>query len=274
MIYNVGSINIDLVYHLNSLPRAGETLSAHKVEQFLGGKGANQSVAVHRAGGDVIHIGAVGEDGDWALNEISNLGLSKTHITQLNGSTGHAVVMVDSHAENQIIIHSGTNASLKIEHVTRALKGENNPWLLMQNETNLSEELTTLNAKLAYSAAPFNAEKVKKLLPHLTLLALNEGEADALETSLKKDPRTLNLPYLIITKGERGAELWMKHHKIEQAAFPTNPIDTTGAGDTFLGSFIARLDKGDSPERAMRYASAASALPSRPKRSSPCYSCL
>ena len=110
MILNFGSINIDYVYRLQTLPQAGETLSCQGFARYLGGKGINQSIAIARAGGAVKHIGAVGADGAFALAQIADMGLDTNDIRVTDTATGHAVICLDKQGENHIIIHAGANA--------------------------------------------------------------------------------------------------------------------------------------------------------------------
>ena len=107
-IFNLGSINADLSYSVDALPEPGETISAHSVSRGLGGKGTNMSVAAARAAAHVVHIGAVGRDGDWAIERLTEYGVDTRHITY-GSATGHAIIMVDRLGENAIVIHSGAN---------------------------------------------------------------------------------------------------------------------------------------------------------------------
>lgn len=263
MIFNFGSINVDHVYRLRQMPKPGETLMAKSYDRFLGGKGLNQSVAIVKSGGVVRHVGAVGPDGDWALKQIAEFGVDTAYVAHSKQTTGNAVIYVDDAGENQIVLLGGANQDLKKDDAKAAMSDAgNNDWLLFQNEINLGTTLVGLAAgcKCAYSAAPFDALKVQKLLPHLTLLAVNETEAADVENLLGKPPAEWNLPMVLITLGSRGARLIMGSEVLEQPAFGVTARDTTGAGDTFLGAFLARLDRGDEPAVALRYAAAASAI--------------
>ena len=111
-IWNLGSINADMVYAMPHLPAAGETLAAHSLSQFLGGKGANMSVAAVRAGSTVHHIGAVGPDGAWAIDRMKGYGAGTDHIVQVETPTGHAIIAVEPEGENQIILFPGANRAL------------------------------------------------------------------------------------------------------------------------------------------------------------------
>jgi len=265
MIFNFGSINIDHVYRVPHLPKPGETLTAETRELHLGGKGTNQSIAIAKAGGRVCHIGAVGGDGDWALEQITSMGVEADMIARSDFATGHAIINVDDHAENAIVIFSGANSCLSKDQIPTALQNATSKdWVLVQNETNLVPEIVSeakeTGCRVAYSAAPFIADVTVALLDQIDLLAVNEGEADALANLLDVKPDHLPVPQLLITRGSKGACLKNADGFFEQEAFLVEAVDTTGAGDTFLGSFLARVDLGDDAQAALKYASAASAL--------------
>ena len=121
MILNFGSINIDHVYGMDRLPLPGETVPANTYGQFLGGKGINQSIAAHHSGGEVLHFGAVGSDGQWVLDQIQTFGLSTDHIRRTDQPTGNAVVSVDGLGENSIVILAGANHQLDKEYIDNSL---------------------------------------------------------------------------------------------------------------------------------------------------------
>lgn len=266
MIINVGSINIDHVYRVAALPKAGETLAAKSYERYLGGKGANQSIAIQRAGGDVIHVGAVGADGDWALEQLKAAGLDTGHVTEVDAPTGHAIIAVDDAGENSIVIVPGANGVIALDRVAAAMEtvDPSSSWLLLQNETNATDEIVregrSRGFKICYSAAPFVARTTLPLLNEIDLLVVNEGEANALAAAAGVSLDALGVPELLITKGAVGAVFQRGAEHIHQSAFTVDPVDTTGAGDTFLGAFLAHYAKGAVPQEAMRFASAASAI--------------
>ena len=265
MIWNFGSINIDHVYRLQNLPKPGETLSAQSYMKFLGGKGLNQSVAIAQSGGDVRHVGAVGPDGTWAINQMEAFGVSVRDVASIEVPTGNAVIYVDAAAENQIVILGGANQALAETQINAAIdEATQDDIVLFQNEINngslIGKKAKEKGLKLAYSAAPFDKEAVLPLLPQLDILAVNETEAADLAKATGKNVEALGLPMLLVTKGSLGSELFLGNEKIEQMSFSVEPKDTTGAGDTFLGAFLAYFDKGESPKEALRFAAAASAL--------------
>ena len=265
-IYNLGSINADHFYAVPHLPGPGETLAAMSLSTGLGGKGANQSVAAAKAGADVVHVGAVGPDGAWALDRLAQYGVGTSHIAQIDIATGHANICVDPGGENQIILYTGANRAMS--EVQLAILDNAGPgdWLMLQNETNLqvqaAERARAKGAKVAYSAAPFDVEAVTAVLRHTDLLLLNAVEARQLAHALGVAVSDLPVPQVVVTKGADGAE-WHDLQTGETIAIPAHsvaPVDTTGAGDTFAGYLVAGLSQGMEPESALRFASAAAAL--------------
>ena len=265
MILNFGSINIDNVYRVSHLLKAGETISAKSFARFLGGKGVNQSIAIHRAKGEVKHVGHIGDD-EWISDQLRSTGIDLEFITQTDHPTGHAIISVDDASENEIVIFSGANLAFSMPACQTVLEqfAQGSPWIVLQNEINLSADLAEmakgLGYKICYSAAPFDAQKVREILPYLDLLALNETEFADLQNALGKGPPELGVGMVLVTLGAKGGKLHVGDEVITQNSFPVTPVDTTGAGDTFLGSFIARFDAGDDAATSLRYASAASAI--------------
>ena len=267
-IWNLGSINADYVYSVANLPSPGETLSSLDRQVFLGGKGANMSVAAARAGATVNHIGAVGADGKWAVDRLSGFGVQTENIVELSDSTGHAIIAVDQSGENSIILHGGANTKLPMSAARAAIeKASAGDWFVCQNETNLQEETMKLAAKnglkLAYAAAPFDATAVEKVLPYLSFLILNEIEMEQLTQATGKSADQLDLDTVIVTLGAAGANLYSRdnnHALMKFDAIKVTPIDTTGAGDTFTGYVLASLDSGKSIEAAIDTAMRAGAL--------------
>lgn len=266
MIINFGSINADLVYQVDHMPQPGETLMALGHAKHLGGKGLNQSVAIVRAGGDLRHVGCVGAGDDWISGQIAQNNLAADHIAQVSEPTGHAIIYVDRHGENEIVILSGANQALTTEMVETALGGLNGPdhWVLFQNETNLTADIARYakerGFRICYSAAPFSPELAVSLLPLTDLLVVNEAEAAELAAANGSTVADIAVPMLLVTLGAKGAYLRRKDGVMQQAAFLVQAVDTTGAGDTFLGAFLARFTENNDARQALAFAAAASAL--------------
>lgn len=266
MIYNLGSINIDHFYRVAHLPAPGETLAASAYHTGLGGKGANQSAAAAKAGAHVVHIGAVGPEGHWTIDRLAGWGIDTTHIAHLETPSGHAIINVDPAAENTIILYPGANRALSWAPVALALAAATaSDTLILQNETAHQAKAAALaqtkGMRVIYSAAPFDADAVRVVLPHVTTLALNAVEADQLCAALNTRLDSLDVPELLVTRGADGAE-WRARTgaRAFAPALKVTPVDTTGAGDTFVGYFAAGRDQGLSPQDALNWAAAAAAL--------------
>ena len=267
MIWNLGSINADNFYQLPHLPTPGETLAATRYHQGLGGKGANMSVAAARAGARVMHIGAVGPDGGWALERLLEYGVDTPHVTVVETATGHANISVDESGENAIVLFGGANQVIKDQMIGAALtEASPGDTLVMQNETSgqiyAAETAKTLGLRVVYAAAPFDVIAVSALMDHIDVLVLNAVEADQLRAATHDDLRDLPIGEIVVTLGGDGCK-WVsntKQSETKYSAYPVTPVDTTGAGDTFTGYLVAALDRGMGMPEAIDLASKAGAL--------------
>lgn len=266
-VFNLGSINADLVYRVPHLPLPGETLAASEHTRGLGGKGANMSVALARAGADVQHIGAVGNDGAWMVQRLTGYGVDCTQVATKDMPSGHAVIAVDDGGENSILLFPGANRANDISEIQAALSGAiPDDIFLFQNETNgLAEAAHIARGKgmrVAHAAAPFDAETVMTLLPLIDILFLNEVEAAQLTQASGLEPDNLPIDTVIVTLGARGARWFDRATRapIDVPPIKVAPVDTTGAGDTFTGYVIAGLDQGLAMQDALARASRAGAL--------------
>ncbi len=265
MIYNLGSINIDHIYRVPHFPAPGETLLSDSYSKGLGGKGANQSIAIVRAGGQVVHIGAIGDDTLWTRDMLADAGVDVSGIAVLESATGHAIINVDAKGENNIILFDGANVLVSEGQISAALvSAKAGDWLLLQNEVNNGPFAAKLarakGLKVAYVAAPFEATKVKDMLPFVDLLSVNEGEAAMVCEALGVFEDEIPVEKLLITRGSGRIAYRDGANRYTQPVFKVEPVDTTGAGDTFMGYFLAQLDAGKAPQEALRMAAAAAAL--------------
>ena len=266
-VWNFGSINADYFYAVPHLPAPGETIIATEVWQGLGGKGANQSVAAARAGSTVHHIGAIGADGRWARDRLAELGVGTTHVAEIPGPSGHAIISVAANGENAILVFGGANTAQSASHVEAALSGaEPGDIVLTQNETphlaEMGRACRRLGLRLVYSAAPFSVRAVREILPYASVIAMNAVEARQLAEAVGDDLSSWPTEALLVTKGADGAE-WRDLRTgevIAVPAVPVKPVDTTGAGDTFTGYFAASLEQGLGIRPALERAAAAAAL--------------
>jgi ribokinase len=265
-VYNLGSINIDHVYRVPHLPGPGETLAAATLLSGLGGKGANQSVAAALAGATTHHIGAIGPDGAWVLASLTTAGVDVSAVARAAVPTGHAIINVDDHAENAIVLFTGANAAQDRAAISRALSAaQAGDTLMLQNETTEQAFAARLAAekglRVVYSAAPFDVDAVRAVLAFTTMIVVNEIEAAQLCAALKTTLTDLPVAEVLVTKGAKGAEWHVKGAApLSVASFKVQPVDTTGAGDCFIGSLVAALDLGQTRAQALRYASAAAAI--------------
>lgn len=264
MIINFGSINIDHVYQVPHLVAPGETLAATSYAQHLGGKGANQSLAVARAGAEVLHVGAMNSKDQWALQILRDSKVDTSGIAQLDDEpSGHAIISVDEGGENSIVIVAGANGKLDGAQIDAALaKSKPGDWALLQYETNAVCEIATRckrhGLQVAFNPAPFNAEATLTVLPQVDLLIVNETESEQLRQAL--GGLAPKVPQLLTTLGARGANLQTEAGTFDAAPFSLEARDTTAAGDTFIGYFMASRALGLNDQDALRRASAAAAL--------------
>lgn len=264
-VFNLGSINRDKTIKVRRFPCPGETLAGHEASTCLGGKGLNISLALHRAGQLVTHIGAVHKDDADTLGEIERFGLKTDAIERADHATGEAYVLLDDDRENAIILCAGANTEISRSHIDQCLvTAKPGNWLVLQNETNNQhyavEKAREKGMKIGLVAAPFDAELVRSLSQHLNLLVLNEIEAAQLEQTLATTIAKIGIPLVVVTKGGDGATLYRDGVPLHIASLPVKPIDTTAAGDTFFGFFLCAVLAGLSDIDALRMANAAAAL--------------
>lgn len=266
-VFCFGSINIDHVLSVPHLPGPGETLTATESRVNLGGKGANQSVAVARAELGVRHVGAVGQDGQVVLSRLSAFGVDTSHVAMVEAPTGRADIRVETGGENSIVILPGANAAQSREMINRAIAtaSPGDLWL-MQNETDLQIEAALAarqaGLRVVYSAAPFDAAAVRAVLQDVSVLLMNRIEADQLIAALGCDLHALPCQAVAVTLGADGVAWYASGSAdpLRIAGRPVTPVDTTGAGDTFAGYLAAGLDQKMEIGAALRRANAAAAL--------------
>ncbi len=265
-IYNLGSINQDRYLHLPRLPVEGDTLAVTSQSRDLGGKGFNISLAIHRAGGSVTHIGAVGEGSVAPMEMIRGLGLSTAQILPIQGvATGEALVLLEPDGGNSILLDPGANQTIPEAHIRTALNSaQPGDWLIMQNETNGQEVAIDAarrrGMKIALVAAPFEPEKLLPLVSKVDLVSANRVEFAQLQQSISNDPSRFEHLDFAITYGAERAEYLSGDKTWSVPSFRVQATNTTGAGDTFFGYLITALDQGHDPEYALGFANAAAAL--------------
>ena len=270
-IINFGSINIDHVYRVPHLVKPGETLSSLDLVTGLGGKGANQSVAIARAGVSVAHVGRVFKGDRWAVELLASTGVDTDNIALIEGASGHAIIQVDDQGENAIVLHGGANQSFSIADIESALNhNQQARYLLMQNETNLLAETFELaqakGIKIVLNPAPMT-DNIKDLpLAKLDTLIVNQGEAEALCGAADIDEMTRQMAALapqtrvVVTLGGDGAMLLANGEVTHINSPSVDVVDTTGAGDTFVGYFLAGVADGMNDHDALQRACLAGSI--------------
>jgi len=214
-----------------------------------------------------MHIGAIGSDGTWALQRLLEYGVDTPHITVVDQATGHANIVVDAEGENAIVLFGGANQMLSDQMIGAALtEASPGDTLLMQNETNgqvyAAQTAKTLGMQVAYAAAPFEADAVSAIVENIDLLVLNAVEAAQLQIATGQDLADLPVADIVVTLGGDGCK-WVSNKGKTSKSYPAyvvDPVDTTGAGDTFTGYLVAALDRGLGMEDGIDLALKAGAL--------------
>jgi ribokinase len=270
-VINFGSINIDHVYQVDHFVQPGETIASSHYQCLLGGKGANQSIALARAGSEVLHVGKINEADVAFKQTMIRDGIDCKHITCTETASGHAIIQVTPSADNAIVLFGGANHEITHKDIMYALDTvKPADWVLTQNETNnIDQVLAQAKAKglrVAFNPAPMT-ESVKHL-PHecIDLLIVNEVEAE--ELSGRKDLNKIEAYFredwpqaeVLITLGKAGVRMLKKDKTIDVPAFEVDAVDTTAAGDTFIGYFLSAYSNHTDSKTALIRACAASAL--------------
>jgi ribokinase len=268
MILVAGSANLDFVVRADHIPAPGETVLGRDFKTFPGGKGANQAVACARAGGVPTHmLLALGNDAfAKPLEEsLAGAGVHLHIVREPYHPTGTAFICLSKAGENAITVAPGANTCLRPEHLPK-LNGFTH--LLLQLETPLhTVQAYAQAARHAGVAVVLNAAPAQVLEPELLdlvdILVVNEGELATVAQhsgNIVECLDKLNVPTVVVTLGSHGCLARHQGTLYWQAAFAVNPVDTTGAGDTFCGGLCAALSQGQSLPEALLYASAAAAL--------------
>lgn len=270
-ILNFGSLNLDQVYRVDAFVQPGETKSSLSLETHCGGKGLNQSVAAARAGAEVWHAGMIGCDGDMLYEKLRENGVNLSLTERADGVSGHAIIQVDNKGQNCILLYGGTNQALTEDYIDRALAAFGSEGLvLVQNETNLVgaivQKAHARGLKVAINASPMDEKILTYPLELVDWLVVNEIEGAAIANcefevdilpQLAKRYPNMNV---LLTLGKRGAICARGQERATSGIYSVKVVDTTAAGDTFLGYFLTEALDGKSLSDALNLATAASSL--------------
>ena len=270
-ILNFGSCNIDFVYSLDHIVEPGETETTYKMETFPGGKGLNQSIAVAKAGATIYHAGCIGEDGEMLKNILNKNGVDTSYLKTVDGKNGHAVIQVTSEAENSIFLYPGSNEKVDKEYIDSVLENfETGDILLLQNEISnvdyLVEEAYKKGMCIMLNPSPFNEKLDKVDFSMISYIILNEVEAKAISgaESWEENLKLLNQKYpmlkVMLTLGSKGCVYSDDTQEISQAASKVKAVDTTAAGDTFTGYFVAGIATGEDIKDVLKMATVAAGI--------------
>lgn len=270
-VLNFGSLNLDYVYSVDHMVTPGETLASGGMEVFCGGKGLNQSVALAKAGAEVYHAGLIGEEGQVLLEECAANGVDTRFIRKISGKSGHTIIQVDRSGQNCILLYGGANRSITREFVQEVLEAfEPGDLLLLQNEINelayIIDQAYERGMKIVLNPSPYDAALESCDLGKVSLFLVNEVEGAQItgetepEAILAKVKELYPQAAIVLTLGSDGAVYQEEDTVLRQAIYPVKTVDTTAAGDTFTGYFLAAQMAGKSPQESLDLAARASAL--------------
>lgn len=272
-----GSLNIDYTYEVNHFVKKGETLSSQKLSVFAGGKGLNQSIALARAGAEVYHAGAVGQDGSFLIDKLKEAGVHTEFVKVLDDiKTGHAIIQNDLAGDNCILLHGGANQALCREDIDDVIgQFECGDYILLQNEVNelayIVEKAYQKGMKIVLNPSPMNEMIFDLPLEKIEYLLLNEVEARQIlerkggnsidyEVIMEKLSTIFPRAIIVLTLGCEGSLLRSDNKTVYQPVYRVDTVDTTAAGDTFTGYFVGSVICGLPFKEAMARASKAAAI--------------
>ncbi|WP_286034987.1 ribokinase [Megamonas hypermegale] len=270
-ILNFGSLNIDKVYAVDSIVKGGETIDSLSFAENVGGKGLNQSIAIAKAGGNVYHAGCIGKDGEILLDTLKENGVDISLIKTVDISSGQAIIQVDKTGQNCIILYHGANYAVDKKYTDEVLDNFGaDDILILQNEISnidyIIKQAKEKNMKIFLNPSPINEALEKYDIASLNGIFVNEHEGAYLsgKEEVADILQELSIKYpdleIVLTFGDKGAYYHYKDEQFFVPACKVNAVDTTAAGDTFTGYFIALKQQGKTARECMQIATKASAI--------------
>ncbi|KZS43859.1 ribokinase [Paenibacillus glucanolyticus] len=274
----IGSINMDVVSNVNQFPQPGETIHSSGTSFFPGGKGANQAVAAASAGADCAMLGAVGLDpfGDTLIASLEDRQVRVKSVLSKEGTSGIAMITVNKEGENYIVLSEGANGRLTEEDVASEVNWDGVYAVLLQNEIPwqttryVIHSASKAGVRVWLNPAPARSIP-EEVFPLLDTLIVNETEAGVVSSLRVDDAASAEMAAdwiiakgtssVIITLGEQGCFYGnARGERVAVPAYRVKPVDTTAAGDTFIGAYAAACTDGMETEEALKFATAAAAL--------------
>ena len=270
-ILNFGSINKDYVYSVNEFVSPGETIKTYEFKEFLGGKGLNQSVAVSRSGSKIYHAGCINKNDENIKKQLNKWKVDTSNIYYVDEPTGHAIIQVNTCGENSIIIHGGANLKITSKQIDQTIsKFRRDDIIIIQNEINRIPEIIDRayyqRMKIIFNPAPFSEEVLNYPLKKVNTLIYNELEGKGLsgKNTIKEIRSELSekFPEIkhIITLGDRGSIYFDNENKIIVDAIKVDTIDSTAAGDTYIGYYVSSMSNKMTVKDSMLRASKAAGI--------------
>ncbi|MGF7016524.1 ribokinase [Lachnospiraceae bacterium PF1-21] len=279
-----GSLNIDYFYGVDHFVQKGETISSTSLEVYSGGKGLNQATALAKAGANVYQAGCIGKDGLFLLDELRAAKVKTELIAVLDDvRSGNAIIQNDKEGDNCILLYGGANRSITKAYVDDVLAlFDPGDVILLQNEINemayIVEKAKEKGLVLILNPSPLDEDVLNLPLEYFDYFILNEIEASQIlendqemEAEALLDSLTQKFPKakLVLTVGSKGSYYADETTRFFQKAYKVNAVDTTAAGDTFTGYFIASLMAGKNVTQAMNIAAKASSITVQSKGAAP-----
>ncbi len=270
-ILNFGSMNIDKVYMVKNIVEKGETILTNNYDVFLGGKGLNQSIALQRAGCTVYHAGLIGNDGQGLIDYLRDNQVNCDLIKTVDDVCGHAIIQVNDQGQNAIIVYGGSNQKIDQAYIDAVLdQTKDCEWIIVQNEISnldyLLKRAKQAGRKIALNPSPITDALFECALENVDLFIVNQIEAKALsdQEAIHAILKSFSVRYpkaqVVLTLGENGSIFQSETQHLTQKAYSVTAVDTTAAGDTFTGYFLANYLGGKTVKESLDLASAASAM--------------
>lgn len=271
-----GSVNIDRTFRIPRWIECGETISSLSLSTQAGGKGANQAASLARAGGSVKLAATIGPDGLWIKNKLDSYGVDTSLMrVKENTFTGTATILLDEKGRNSIVLYGGGNRENDEEYIKKVFQsfGEGD-WLVIENEINnlhlIIESARERKMRICFNPSPFEKELLSSDWSGIDLIVVNEveiaqlmkGKSGSWKEILTSAHALFPASSILLTLGEEGSMFLDRKEGeiISRAIIRTDVVDTTGAGDTFLGYFLSSIIRGLTPSDALERATRASSI--------------